>query len=226
MLAQKVMDGDYQLRPCSPASPDKRLMLNLLRGDDSEPASLVEALKKFVTLLQGSEELVRHVQHAKAAVGHLLDSLERTDTIEWERLRRTVDSRFIVSGELPDFNLEGVTVWREFQEVWRPVKHLIVLGFTKGHYPATPSNDSVFSADDLQSISECMNLAVSTPMDVQEGQRKRFKRQLSGVSESVTFLVSRHSPNGERQSPSDSMVFMHQLFKRSERKNTRTRHCC
>ncbi len=212
VLAQTVMDGDYRLRPLSSTSRDGRFMLDLLRDGDSEPASLAEALLDFVSVLRGGENLVGHIQQAKAAVEQLSDALEGTASVDWAGLRRTVSPRFITSGESPDFNLEGVTVWRESQEGWRSVKRLIVLGFAQGHYPSALASDPVFSADDLGSIREQTGLAVSSPSEELEDRRLRFKRQLGAVAESVTFLVPRRNARGERQSPSESLVFMHQLF--------------
>ena len=212
VLAQTVMDGDYRLCPLSSTSREGRIMLDLLRDGDREPASLVKALPEFVSLLRGSEDLVEHVQTAKVAVEQLKDYLESVASIDWSGLRRVVSPRFITSGKSPDFNLEGVTVWRESQEGWRPVKHLIVLGFAQGHYPSVLASEPVFSASDLESIRKLTSLPVTTAPEVLEGRRLRFKRQLGAVSESVTFLIPRRNSRGERQSPSESLVFMHQLF--------------
>ena len=212
VLAQTVMGGDYRLRPLPSTSREGRSMLDLLRVGDSDPASLVEALPEFGSLLGGSEDLAGHVQTAKALVEQLTDSLESVASIDWSGLRGVVSPRFISPSESPDFNLEGVTVWRESQECWRPVKHLIVLGFAQGHYPSALTSDPVFSAGDLEFIRKLTNLSVTTASEVLEGRRSRFKRQLGAVSESVTFLVPRRNSTGERQSPSESLVFMHQLF--------------
>ncbi len=212
VLAQTVMDGDYRLRPLSSTSREGRIMLNLLRDGDSKPASLARALLEFVSLLRGGEDIAGHIQQAKAAVEQLNDALKGAAFVDWAGLRRTVSPRFITSGESPDFNLEGVTVWRESQEGWRSVKHLIVLCFAQGHYPSALARDPVFSADDLGSIHELTGLAVSSPSEALEDRRLRFKRQLGAVAESVTFLVPRRDPRGEKQSPSESLVFMHQLF--------------
>ena len=177
VLAQTVMDGDYRLRPLSSTSRDGRFMLDLLRDGDSEPVSLARALPDFVSLLRDGEDLVGHIQQAKAAVEQLHDALEGAASVDWAGLRRTVSPRFITSGESPDFNLEGVTVWRESQEGWRSVKRLIVLGFAQGHYPSALASDPVFLADDLGSIRDLSGLPVSAPSEVLEGRRLRFKRQ-------------------------------------------------
>ncbi len=212
VLAQTVMDGDYRLHPLPSIGRDGQVMMGLLRDGDSEPASLAQALLEFVSLLRGSEDLVSHVQQARAAIERLSESLDGVAAIDWAGLRRTVSPRFITSGESPNFNLEGVTLWRESQEPWRPVRHLIVLDFAQGHYPSVLASDPVFSADDLESVRALTGLPVNTPSEMLGVRRQRFKRQLGAVSESVTFLVPRHDPRGERQSPSESLVFMHQLF--------------
>jgi len=214
-LAQKVIDGDYQLRSLHLDRPKARKMLNLLRDGDNEPASLVDALSQFVLLLEGGKNLEKHVLQAKKAIEQLKVILKDDATIDWTELRQTVSPDFITSAKSPDFNLEGVTVWLESQEFWRPVKHLIVLGFTKGHYPSVLANDPVFSVDDLKNIRELTGLQVSTPSEVLANRRIRFKRQLGAVAESITFLVPHHDTRGESQSPSESLVFMHQLFKGS-----------
>ena len=221
VLAQTVMIGDYRLRPLPSIGRDGRVMLDLLRNGDSEPASLTRALPEFVSLLRSGEDIVGHVQQAKVAIKQLREFLENVEAIDWAGLRRTVTPRFITSGESPDFNLEGVTVWRESQEPWRQVRCLIVLGFAQGHYPSVLASDPVFSADDLESIRTFTGLPVSTASDVFEQRRQRFKRQLAAISDSVTFLVPRHDPRGERQSPSESLVFMHQLFSGPESANER-----
>ena len=220
-LAQTVMDGDYRLRPLPSFGRDGQVMLDLLRNGDSEPVSLTRALPKFVSLLRSDEDIVGHVQQAKVAIEQLREFLENVEAIDWVGLRRTVTPKFITSGESPDFNLEGVTVWRESQEPWRQVRCLIVLGFSQGHYPSVLASDPVFSADDLESIRTFTGLPVSTASDLLEQRRQRFKRQLAAISDSVTFLVPRRDPRGERQSPSESLVFMHQLFSGPESANER-----
>lgn len=211
-LAQNVMDQKYQLQPYDDASANACAMLELIDGDDSEPASLGQALQAFVDLLKGNADTKEHVAQAKHDLKPLLKMLETPDSIDWPALRREVVPRFVKADDAPDFNIEGVTVWRESQEPWRRVTHLIVLGFAQGHYPAARVNSPVFSADDLDAIRTNTELPVSTPADELKGERDRFKRLLKAAADSVTFLVPRRTAAGEPQSPSESLVFMHQLF--------------
>ena len=212
VLAQAVMDGDYELKPPYGVSPEARVMLDLLREGDSEPATLDRALAAFAAGLDGGEAFEGHVQQARAAVDLVRGMLADASEIHWAALRRAATPRLVTSGATPEFSREGLTVWRESQEPWRPVKRLIVLGFAQGQYPASLSSNPVFSAEDLKAIRKSLGLPVVTPADELKLRRERFRRQLGAVSESVTFLVPRRDFAGEAQAPSESLVFMHQLF--------------
>ena len=97
---------------------------------------------------------------ARAAVEELCAELTSAREIEWTALKRAATPRLITAGEPTEFNREGVTVWRESQEPWRPVRRLIVLGFAQGQYPEALGRNAVFSAEDLAAIVRCTGLPV------------------------------------------------------------------
>ncbi len=212
VLAQTVMDGRYDLEAPKGASKDMRAMLSLLREGDTEPATLGPALVKFASLLEGGDEFAVHASQARVTVDELAGALTTARTIDWAGLRRAATPRLLTSGETPDFNLEGVTIWRSGQEPWRPVRRLIVLGFSQGRYPAALGRNAVFSAADLDEVRKQTVLPVDTPAQELGRRRARFRRQLGAVAEAVTFLVPRRDPSGTAQPASESLVFMHQLF--------------
>jgi hypothetical protein len=216
VLAQTVMNDDYRLRPLSSCGGEARAMLDLIREGDVAPKALLQAVRKFVSLLNGGDECGGYVQQAKVAADGIYTALEKATDIDWVNLRRSVTPQYITGGETPDFNREGVTVWREGHEPWRPVRHLIVLGFAEGNYPMIPGSSPVFVADDLKAIRDKLGLSVETPDDALRHRRARFKRQLEAVSDFVSFLVPRRNPSGTTQAPSESIVFIHQLFEVSE----------
>lgn len=191
LLAQAVMDGDNMLRPPPAASSDAQAMLALLRDVDNKQAVLIQALHNFVALMRSSDDLDGQVQQAKVAVEKVCRLLETAVEIDWIKLRRAVSPRFVTTAESPDFSLEGVTVWRESHEPWRPVRRLIVLGFVQGHYPTISRSNPVFSEDEIEAIRNCLGLPMSTPLEEMDQRRLRFMRQLSAVNDSVTFLISR-----------------------------------
>ncbi len=212
VLAQNVMDGDYRFRPFHSAGKNAKAMLDLIREGDEEPKTLIQALQSFASLLDGGDEFVGHVYQCKSTVDSLCALLANKFDIDWVGLRRASSPKTITTGESPDFNLEGITVWRESHEPWRQVHHLIVFGFAAGNYPSASGASPVFVANDLSAIREHMELEVDTPADELMRQRARFKRQLSAASDFVTFLVPRRDPSGAKQAPSESLVFMQQLF--------------
>ena len=211
-LAQAVMDGDYQLRPFSATTRAARQMLELLREGDERPDTLAAAIQDFVGLLGGSEQLESHVYHAKATADELCAALTGKTDIDWSLLRRLSSPKNTSTGESPDFNLEGVTVWREAHEAWRPVRFLLVLGFASGHYPMATSDSAVFVTEDLLALRDTLGLSLATPADQMRDRRARFKRQLASVAEFVCFTIPRRDASGASQSPSESLVFMGQLY--------------
>ena len=211
-LAQAVMDGDYRLRPFRSATKTDRQMLHLLREGDESPAALVATLREFMDLLGGGEQFESHVYQAKAIAEELCAALDGRSDIDWISLRRLSSPKNISTGEAPDFNLDGVTVWREGQEPWRPVRFLIVLGFASGHYPVAGRDSAVFVSEDLIAIRQALGLLIATPADRMEGRRAGFKRQLAAVTDFVSFMIPRRDSVGASQSPSESLVFMSQLF--------------
>jgi len=211
-LAQAVMDGDYRLRPFPTATQSDRQLLDLLRDGDESPETLALAIQAFVGLLDGGELFESHIYHAKAIAEELRAALTGKTEIDWALLRRLLSPKNISTGESPNFNLEGITVWRESHEAWRPVRFLIVLGFESGHYPAVSGDSAVFVSDDLLAIRESLGLSLATPADHMSDRRARFKRQLAAVADFVCFMIPRRDSSGASQSPSESLVFMSQLY--------------
>ncbi|MCG7881204.1 MAG: PD-(D/E)XK nuclease family protein [Candidatus Thiodiazotropha taylori] len=211
-LAQTVMDGDYRLRAFASAIQTDRQMLDLLRQGDERPETLIAAVQAFVNLLDGGELFESHVFRAKATAEEVCEMLARSADIDWISLRRLSSPKNISTGETPNFNLEGVTVWRETQETWHPVRFLIVLGFASGHYPGTAGDSAVFVSDDLQALRDKLGLPVATPADQMRERRARFKRQIAAVTDFVCFMVPHRDASGASQSPSESLVFMSQLY--------------
>jgi RecB family exonuclease len=138
--------------------------------------------------------------------------LTATKVIDWQAIFVLATPAPLIVDQGTVYTREGVTVWRESQEPWRGVKHLLVLGFCDGHYPAPVPVSPVFSQDDLQAVRDALGWPVELPADVLARRRALFKRQLGATSASVTFLVPRRNGVGDPQVPSESLVFMQELF--------------
>ena len=214
VMAQAVMDGNYDPRPPKDASPEALGMIALLKGlkgGDSDPDQLANALREYTALLDGGETYAIHAKRARDIAFRVIDQFGDSKNIDWSALRREAIPRTLPASETPDYNIEGVTVWREMHEPWRPVRHLFVLGFVQGRYPRRVMHSPVFANEDIVAIREALGLHIDSLGDVQHRHRHRFKRQLSAASESVTFLIPRRKADGAAQLPAESLVFMRQL---------------
>ena len=207
-MAQAVMDGNYKLAMPGTASKSDRKMLELLRGGDDNPDSLAAAIQSFVNLLDGDESCLNQAQ---AMAATLVDTLQTQSTLEWGILRRLSAPRHSSTEGMTEFTREGITVWREEHEPWRPVRYLFVLGFTGRTYSGAESNSSVFVAQDLLAFQKA-GLPIINADDQRQLARERFRRQLGAAGECVTFLTPRMNARGENLVPSDWLVFMERLF--------------
>jgi hypothetical protein len=212
-LAQQIMDGNYSPRLFSIESDKKaRLMLELVTSGDDTPSSLQRSLKQFSDLLDDHGRYTDHLHRARLSIQNLCVMLEGVTEIPWRALRKTATPKYIREPLESDFNIEGITVWRESKNPWRKVKHLIVLGFSEGNYPSKMNLSCVFSADDIKNIEINCGIKMVSGEAVLNTRRELFKQQLSFVSNFVTFLIPRLSSNGGPLSPSDSTVFISPLF--------------
>jgi RecB family exonuclease len=212
VLAQSIMDGNYALEPLADASPEAKRVLTLVREGAQTTAAIRNALNAFASCLSSREDLTAHTEIALETVAAIDSALTAMDDIDWQAIFALSTPTSLVSDNRTVYTQEGVTVWQENQEPWRAVKHLIVLGFSAGHYPSPVAASPVFSQDDLQSIRAQLKWLVELPADVLERRRALFKRQLGATSESVSFLIPRRNGVGDLLAPSESLVFMHRLF--------------
>ena len=211
-MAQAVMDGDYEPGLPSRCGKPAERMRDLLLGGDTDPSTLSQALADFASLLDGGDRFAGHAQRAREGVERVRAELAGARAVEWTSLRRAVNPTLISAGASPNHNLEGVTVWREGDEPWRPVQHLFVLGFSHGHYPARLGTSAVFSEADRDDIRHKLGLRLESKAAHQSRQRRLFRRQLGAVSDTATFFVPHRSPDGTIAGASDSLAFMERLL--------------
>lgn len=211
-MAQAVMDGDYEPRlPSRRGKPAER-MRDLLLGGDTEPSALSQALADFASLLDGGDRFAVHAQRAREGAERVRGQLAGARAVDWTSLRRAVNPTFIAAGASPNHNLEGVTVWREADEPWRPVQHLFVLGFSHGHYPGRLGTSAVLSEADREAVRNKLGLRLESRAERQFRLRKLFRRQLGAVSGTATFFLPHRSPDGEITAASDSLAFIERLL--------------
>jgi ATP-dependent helicase/nuclease subunit B len=211
-LAQQVVNGNWELEPSKAASKRASAMLELLSAGDNSPEDFAGALGTFVDLLDAGDQYADDIERAEQAVASLQALLEESGAVDWQRLRRAVLPQKLSTGEAPQFFIEGVTIFREGAEAWRDVNHLLVLGFSHGHYPRAATTSSVFTGAELEALASHASLDIETPGSQLSASRARFLRQLCSTRESLSVLIPFRDGAGQLLVPSDSLVFMFELF--------------
>jgi len=211
-LAARVMEGRYELVLADDAPRAWRRMVALIRGTEERPQALAKAIAELVSLLRRDDTTAAHAGRAADAAAAVAAALHAAERVDWKHLRRLASPTTLLGGDETQFTQEGVTVLAEHREPWRAVRHLIVLGFAAGRYPAPPARSPVFSPDDLQAIRAHAGLEVTTPAGVLAERRALLRRQLAVARASTTFLVPRRDALGAAIAPSDTLVFAHRLL--------------
>lgn len=211
-LAQRVMEGDYRLE--APRGGDAKLgaVLALLREGDERPVTLLRALRGLATSLVAPTGLEVHLEQAQAAIALLSEALEGANAIDWRELRRLVAPRHLAATHGASFTREGIAVWRESQEPWRAVRHLLVLGYTAGHYPERAGSSPVFTDDEKATLAAALGVALPGSEALLARRRERLRRQLGAVADSATFFVPRRGHDGQAVRLPDCHVFIADLL--------------
>lgn len=212
-LAQTVMDGDYSLATPDDADAPSAAMLELLRAPHASVDELSAALSEFGKRLpEGDEdEDNSHALRAQAAIALLQVRLADMPNLDWAVLRNLVNPIPVTIADDSEFTRQGITVWLEEQTPWRPVEHLLVLGFRDRHYPRLPGYSPVFFPEDLRAINAACAIELDTNEALLKRRRACFGAQLASTKGSVSFLVPRRDAFGEFVAPASSLLFMASL---------------
>lgn len=206
-LAQEVMKNRFNLAP-EQRDDDSSKMLGLIFDGCATSAALQRQLQRFVRLLNRDERFKDHRERALSLCKELMAFLGgHIGEVPWLDLHKLIDIQPFSVASTPDLFREAVAVFHEGYEPWRPVRRLIVLGCSEGHYPSESSRSKVFTDAELSEISIINRLILETPTERNRQQRVLFRRQLCSAADEVTFLLPRRNPLGKSLSPSTSLTF-------------------
>lgn len=211
-LAQAVMNGDYGFRLPEDATREAVEVLRLVRETQDTPDVLIRDLKAFLGLLRREGSLERHHARAMAAVAAVVAGIASSGTVHWPTLRSLVLPHPLEDEVETAHSREGIAVTLEHEEPWRGCRHLLVLGFNAGRYPAGAKVSPLWSTVDQATLAALPGVAMDTPEAALRHGRRLFQRQLAAAEEGCTFLISRRTAMGEPLSPSESLVFMQRLL--------------
>jgi len=209
-FAQTVMDGRYGLKAPKDLPEAGRRMLDLLRSRSRDAAGLTKALRVFAAGLADGEDLGRHRAAALATVEELAGALHAAGAPPWDALAEIASPRALAEPAPETVLREAVAVFSEDEEPWRPVRELLVAGFSAGRYPTAPRSSPVFSDREEEALRDA-GFALESAEETLARRRALFGRQLGAASERATLLVPRRDGAGERLSPSGTLAFLARL---------------
>lgn len=211
-LAQRIMDGCFDLEAPDEAAPNARRMLRLLRQESESAAALADSLDIFGSLLPIMEGLEGHRDRATATIEKIKVTLMKGGEVVWGDVMRLASPETLALPAPYELNREGMALFTEQEEPWRRVKQLFVLGFSTGRYPGEPSRSAVFSDADLVALNGEGAYAIETPEESSRRRRSMFLRQLACASHRINFFFPRRDCFGKEQRPSQALTYMAQLF--------------
>jgi ATP-dependent helicase/nuclease subunit B len=91
---------------------------------------------------------------------------------------------------------------------WRPVRRMIVLGFSDGAYPAPPAGNPFFIDSEIAEIAAACGLKLVAQRDVLEQRLQLFERQIAAASDGLTIFAPFRDLSGKRIAPSGSLALI------------------
>lgn len=150
---------------------------------------------------------VDHREEFQARCNRIRSHLATRDELDWPAIKQAAAVSMTCQPVTERF-VEGISVFEETVVPWRPVRKLIVLGFSGRQWPRTPSTNPFFTDSELAHIKETAGLSLFTRKQRLDRNLEVFRRQLCVASDSIDFLVPARDGFGQRMqaSPGLSLV--------------------
>jgi ATP-dependent helicase/nuclease subunit B len=202
-LAEELMGGDFRAHALSGNEAHKHLWDDM-RKSASSRSQLRFLLDRICGALPDATEL-------RVRLHTLQGVLAGEGNPDWEAILRSVQIHSPTTSD-PDRNLEGVTLWTDGESPWRPCRHLLIVDFVEGYYPARPRGNPLFLDSEIASIAESTGLHMRGREQSLKRNLAIFDEQIQAVAESITFLVPRRDFAGARIAPSAGLSLVSRAF--------------
>ena len=209
-LASDVMAGRFELKSPSEISDAEEKSLTTIRHLRIGRVSIVDAIEAFASKLDDDIHLPRLRSLSKAIDDHLVGD----GPIDHDQLLQLVGHVTSVIEMQVRFPANGVRIFREIQEPWTEVEHLIVLGFNSGRYPVLPGATPLLHDLEKQEVNEHLGWHLQTSDSLLKVSRERLQRQIAAASKTIKFMASARNIAGSVIQPAETATFMAGLFGR------------
>jgi ATP-dependent helicase/nuclease subunit B len=207
-LASNIMAGRFEFKSPEGISEDDEKSLNLIRLLRVGKVSISAVIEAIAQKLDGDIHQTRLRALAKTIGNHIVPDV----SVDYDALLQLIGHDRPVMEALLRFPENGIRIFREGQEPWTEVKHLIVLGFNSGRYPALPGASPVLHDMEKQEINTHLDWQLTTSEQLLKMRRERFQRQIAATTSSIKFLASARNIDGSTIQLAETSTFMALLF--------------
>jgi len=210
-LAAEVMRGRYDPAGARSLSGRAQQLYRIIRNDAEPSAStLAEQLKLLERALTSDPALRADVERVRSVAEQLRARLAGADAagVPWDELLRLAAPAQPAASSPMIRTTGGITVLCEDEEPWREVRHLIVLGFCEGAFPARSAANPLFLDSEIDLIESRSGLSMASQKQLMAERLELFRRQLGTASQSVTLLVPSRTLAGKRRAPATSLPLL------------------
>ncbi len=205
-MAKAVMAGDVMLRSTQVPAAGRKVM-DLLNQGAITPAELQRLLNRFVAIFSTEAALHDHLLRAHDTAEQLQTALFAMADLDWEKLLYLAAPVSLSAVKPAGYWQEGIPVFHEGALPWCAVRHLFVLGFNDGHYPAGAGSSAVFTEAEWEQVAD-FGWPVLTNDLIRKRQRILFANQLAAATENLTLLYACRDAGGKTLESSSSLVFL------------------
>ncbi|MEP2150578.1 MAG: PD-(D/E)XK nuclease family protein [Roseobacter sp.] len=191
-LAEDIMDGRFR-GPSLDSTADYRNLWDDIRQPASSAPQLRVLLDKIFDPLPDATAMQTRAAPVFATLG-------ADGPLDWDAILSASVVAPTKAGD-PNRNLQGVSLWPAHETPWRACKHLIIVDFNDGNYPARPRPNAMFLDSEVEQIAALTAVQMRGRTENLSHSLALFERQLSAVSDSVTCLVAYRSLDGSRVPP-------------------------
>lgn len=189
-LAEEVMQGRFSARILT-TNPAHKALWEDIRQPAASLAQLRFLLGTIINKLPNADGLPEKLASLQGVIAG-------DGSPDWETILRKAQIGPIVAGE-PARNLEGVSLWGANESPWRPCRHLLIVDFSEGFYPARPQPNPLFLDSEIDVVAAITGLQMRGRASGLARNLALFESQLRAVMQDVTFLIPWRGLDGGRQ---------------------------
>ena len=213
-MSRRIMSGDFQPGIARELTGHEAQLYSLIRGDAPQTSlQLADELRRFSRLLTRDLILAEQVKVARKLIERIAATLDATPIdaeIAWDEVMGKIAFASVSTMRGPRY-YGAITILGEHELPSKSFRHILVLGFNDGRYPAAPSGNALFLDSEIETINAGCGLALPTQAQQIEERLAVFVTQIAAASERLVILLSERDREGTSLSPSSTLPLIARL---------------